>query len=97
MPRSDLRGDELLQMPEIAVVDAVLGELRDGLVEIFGAAPVHAARFGKDLRRLLVRPRAAIAGPAAVQHEGDRPDRLAFRLDRQPARRLRDRHARPAA
>ncbi len=45
----DLPRHHFLQPPQIAVVDAVFGELGDGLVEIAGAGPHMAAGAGQHL------------------------------------------------
>ena len=43
VPLPDPLGNKLLQLPEIAIIDTVLGQLGDCLVEIFGATAVDAA------------------------------------------------------
>lgn len=44
MDRPDLVGHELLQAPQIAVMDAECFEVADGVVKIFGAGTYMAAR-----------------------------------------------------
>src|SRR5690348_5620290 len=88
MQALDFLGDQVLQSPEIAVADAVLLELGDGVEEILGAGTGMAAGARQDMRHplviLLLDPERTLdAGP-----EGEGLDPALRGLDMDPARGL---------